>query len=156
MSIQPDHWIRRMAIEHNMIEPFVERQVRQGWSRTAQQLWLRHPRRRRVPHLYLGHRPADRGGSQADRRAGHGVPPAGKSASSRPTALPWRGRWSIPHPANMLTICLGKSTYARCFRGDTRVALVDGTAPTLEEMARAMKRANCSGATVSGHSVVSW
>src|SRR5262249_7777124 len=31
--------------------------------------------------------------------------------------------------------CLGKSTYARCFRGDTRVALVDGTAPTLEEMA---------------------
>jgi dCTP deaminase len=26
------------------------------------------------------------------------------------------------------------STYARCFSGDTRVALVDGTAPTLEEM----------------------
>lgn len=39
-------------------------------------------------------------------------------------------------PRNVLTICLGKSTYARCFRGDTRVALVDGTAPTLEEMAR--------------------
>ena len=28
------------------------------------------------------------------------------------------------------------STYARCFHGETRVALVDGTAPTLEEMAR--------------------
>ncbi len=39
-------------------------------------------------------------------------------------------------PRNVLTVCLGKSTYARCFRGDTRVALVDGTAPTLEEMAR--------------------
>ena len=39
-------------------------------------------------------------------------------------------------PRNVLTCCLGKSTYARCFRGDTRVALVDGTAPTLEEMAR--------------------
>ncbi len=38
-------------------------------------------------------------------------------------------------PRSVLTICLGKSTYARCFRGDTRVALVDGTAPTLEEMA---------------------
>jgi hypothetical protein len=36
----------------------------------------------------------------------------------------------------VLTICLGKSTYARCFSGDTRVALVDGTAPTLEAMAR--------------------
>jgi dCTP deaminase len=39
-------------------------------------------------------------------------------------------------PRSVLTICVGKSTYARCFRGDTRVALVDGTAPTLEEMAR--------------------
>ena len=38
-------------------------------------------------------------------------------------------------PRSVLTICLGKSTYARCFSGDTRVALVDGTAPTLEEMA---------------------
>jgi deoxycytidine triphosphate deaminase len=39
-------------------------------------------------------------------------------------------------PRDVLVICLGKSTYARCFRGDTRVALVDGTSPTLEEMAR--------------------
>ena len=39
----------------------------------------------------------------------------------------------VPH--NISVICIGKSTYARCFRGDTTVALVDGTAPTLEEMA---------------------
>lgn len=39
-------------------------------------------------------------------------------------------------PRSVLTICVGKSSYARCFRGDTRVALVDGTAPTLEEMAK--------------------
>jgi deoxycytidine triphosphate deaminase len=38
-------------------------------------------------------------------------------------------------PRNALVACLGKSTYARCFRGDTRVALVDGSSPTLEEMA---------------------
>jgi hypothetical protein len=37
-------------------------------------------------------------------------------------------------PRDILAACLGKSTYARCFKGDTRVALVDGTAPTLEEM----------------------
>jgi deoxycytidine triphosphate deaminase len=30
MSIKPDHWIRRMALEHGMIEPFVENQVRVG------------------------------------------------------------------------------------------------------------------------------
>jgi dCTP deaminase len=27
MTIQPDHWIRKMAHEHGMIEPFVEKQV---------------------------------------------------------------------------------------------------------------------------------
>ncbi len=30
MSIRPDHWIRRMALEHAMIEPFAESQVREG------------------------------------------------------------------------------------------------------------------------------
>ena len=39
-------------------------------------------------------------------------------------------------PRNVLIVTLGKSTYARCFRGDARVALVDGTSATLEEMAR--------------------
>jgi deoxycytidine triphosphate deaminase len=39
-------------------------------------------------------------------------------------------------PRSVLTVCLGKSTYARCFRGDTQVALVDGTSPTLEEMVK--------------------
>jgi dCTP deaminase len=38
-------------------------------------------------------------------------------------------------PRDILAVCLGKSTYARCFGGNTRVALVDGSAPTLEEMA---------------------
>lgn len=37
-------------------------------------------------------------------------------------------------PDDIMCVVLGKSTYARCFSGDTRVALVDGTAPTLEEM----------------------
>jgi len=41
----------------------------------------------------------------------------------------------IAVPNNISVICIGKSTYARCFRGDTRVALVDGTAPTLADMA---------------------
>ncbi len=30
MSVKPDHWIRRMAREHKMIEPFEDRQVREG------------------------------------------------------------------------------------------------------------------------------
>ena len=30
MGLKPDHWIRKMALEHGMIEPFVEKQVRSG------------------------------------------------------------------------------------------------------------------------------
>jgi dCTP deaminase len=52
-------------------------------------------------------------------------------------------------PSNITIICVGKSTYARCFRGDTRVALVDGTSPTLEEMARRSE----SGEKFWGYSV---
>src|SRR5690606_11845868 len=38
-------------------------------------------------------------------------------------------------PDDTMVIALGKSSYARCFSGDTRVALADGSAPTLAEMA---------------------
>jgi len=30
MGLKPDHWIKKMALEHGMIEPFVDRQVRDG------------------------------------------------------------------------------------------------------------------------------
>ncbi|NDJ75321.1 MAG: dCTP deaminase [Chloroflexi bacterium] len=30
MGLKPDHWIRKMAQEHGMIEPFVDHQVRNG------------------------------------------------------------------------------------------------------------------------------
>jgi deoxycytidine triphosphate deaminase len=38
-------------------------------------------------------------------------------------------------PRDVCCIVMGKSTYARCFRGDTKVALVNGTAISLEDMA---------------------
>ena len=30
MSIKPDNWIKKMALEHQMIEPFVDEQMRGG------------------------------------------------------------------------------------------------------------------------------
>jgi dCTP deaminase len=39
-------------------------------------------------------------------------------------------------PRSTLVVCLGKSTYARCFSGDTRVALANGTSASLEDMTR--------------------
>lgn len=37
-------------------------------------------------------------------------------------------------PRSTLVVCLGKSTYARCFSGDTQVALSNGTSVSLMEM----------------------
>jgi hypothetical protein len=58
---------------------------------------------------------------------------------------------SVPLIHNFVAndLIVHNSTYARCFRGDTRVALVDGTAPSLEEMA---KRAD-SGEIFWGYSI---
>jgi len=30
MGLKPDHWIRKMALEHKMVEPYVDSQVREG------------------------------------------------------------------------------------------------------------------------------
>jgi len=38
-------------------------------------------------------------------------------------------------PETVMVVALGKSTYARCFAGETRVALADGRALTLEQLA---------------------
>jgi deoxycytidine triphosphate deaminase/intein/homing endonuclease len=58
---------------------------------------------------------------------------------------------SVPVIHNFVAndLIVHNSTYARCFRGDTRVALVDGTSPTLEDMA---KRAG-SGEIFWGYSI---
>ncbi|MGL6094776.1 MAG: dCTP deaminase domain-containing protein, partial [Fimbriiglobus sp.] len=52
-------------------------------------------------------------------------------------------------PRDTLAICVGKSTYARCFTGDTAVALVDGSSATLEELTVRAGR----GETLWGYSI---
>ena len=52
-------------------------------------------------------------------------------------------------PKNIMVICLGKSTYARCFTGDTRISLSDGTTPTFLELIDRV----ASGERVWGYSV---
>jgi deoxycytidine triphosphate deaminase len=137
VSIKSDRWIRRMAAEHGMIEPFEPGQVR-----TAQ-----------------GHRIVSYGTSSYgyDVRCAEEFKIFTNINSTivdpknfdEKTFVDFNGPVCIipPNsfalartveffriPRSILTVALGKSTYARCFRGDTRVALVDGTAPTLEEM----------------------
>src|SRR5215216_2489265 len=139
MSIKSDHWIRRMAQEHRMIEPFAPEQVRHsdgekiisygtssyGYDvRCASEFKIFT----NINSTIVDPKNFDEK-SFVDVHAEVCIIPPNSFALARTVEY-------FRIPRNVLTICLGKSTYARCFSGDTRVALVDGTAPTLEEMAR--------------------
>ncbi len=141
MSIKPDHWIRRMALDHHMIEPFVENQVREGVVsfglssygydiRVADEFRIFTPATGQLTVVDP---------KQIDSRAM--APYQGEVCIIPPNSFALaRTVEYFRIPRNVLTICLGKSTYARCFSADTRVALVDGTSPTLEEMCERSQR----------------
>ena len=136
LSIKPDHWIRRMAQEHGMIEPFVERQVRAGvvsYGLSSYGYDIRVADEFRIFTSATGQLTVV-DPKQMDERAM--APYQGEVCIVPPNSFALaRTIEYFRIPRNVLTICLGKSTYARCFRGDTRVSLVHGAAPTLEEMA---------------------
>ena len=135
MSIKPDHWIRRMALEHGMIEPFVENQVRAGvvsYGLSSYGYDVRVADEFRIFTTATGQLTVV-DPKEIDSRAM--APYQGEVCIIPPNSFALaRTIEYFRIPRNVLTICLGKSTYARCFSGDTRVALVDGTAPTLEDM----------------------
>src|SRR5574339_1305868 len=140
MTIKSDAWIRRMAQQHGMIEPFEPGQVRHApdghrivsYGTSSYGYDIRCADEFKVfTNIYstvVDPKNFDER-SFVDIKADVCIIPPNSFALAR----------TVEHfriPRNVLVVCLGKSTYARCFRGDTRVALVDGTAPTLEEMAR--------------------
>ena len=137
MSIKPDHWIRKMALEHGMIEPFVDGQVREGvisYGLSSYGYDIRIANEFRIFTPGLGDLTvvdpkAIDARSMVDFHGTVCVIPPNSFILARTVEY-------FRIPRNVLTVCVGKSTYARCFRGDTRVALVDGSSPTLEEMAR--------------------
>src|SRR5258705_10014018 len=139
MSIKSDNWIRRMAAEKKMIEPFEPDQVRRadngriisygtssyGYDvRCADEFKIFT----NINSTIVDPKEFDEK-NFVDLRADVCIIPPNSFALARTVEY-------LRIPRNVLTICLGKSTYARCFSADTRVALVDGSAPTLEEMAR--------------------
>jgi deoxycytidine triphosphate deaminase len=138
MSIKSDKWIRRMAAEHGMIEPFEAGQVRHAgghkivsYGTSSYGYDVRCSDEFKIftnVHSTVVDPKAFDEKSFVNFQGSVCIIPPNSFALAR----------TVEHfriPRNVLTVCLGKSTYARCFRGDTRVALVDGTAPTLEDMA---------------------
>ena len=113
MSIKSDRWIRRMSLEHKMIEPFVEGQVNKGCVsfglssygydiRVGDEFKIFTNVRSSVidPKAFTPESFVDFQGEVCI------VPP--KSFALAKTVEYFR------IPRNVLTICVGKSTYARC------------------------------------------
>jgi dCTP deaminase len=113
MGLKPDHWIRKMALEQGMIEPFADRQVREGvisYGVSSYGYDMRVSNEFKVftnvfsavvdPKNFSPE-------SFVDIQADVCIIPPNSFALAR----------SIEYfriPRSVLTICLGKSTYARC------------------------------------------
>ncbi len=115
MSIKPDRWIRKMCIEHRMIEPFEEKQVREGVIsygvssygydiRVADEFKIFT----NVNSTVVDPKHVDPA-SMVDVRGAVCIVPPNSFALARTVEY-------FRIPRNVLTICVGK-----CLSGDTRV-----------------------------------
>lgn len=112
-GLLPDHAIRRLALEHGMIEPFVEKQTREGVisyglssygydARAADEFKIFT----NVDNALVD--PKDFSAqSFVDRKTDICVIPPNSFALTRSVEY-------FRIPEDVLVICLGKSTYARC------------------------------------------
>jgi dCTP deaminase len=113
MTVKPDHWIRKMCLEHRMIDPYEEKQVREGVIsfgvssygydiRVADEFKIFT----NVNSTVVDPKHVD-ARNMVDFRGDVCIVPPNSFALAR----------SIEYfriPRNVITICLGKSTYARC------------------------------------------
>ena len=113
MGLKPDHWIRKMATEHRMIEPFEPGQVRDGQIsfgvssygydiRVADEYMIfTNVYSAVVDPKHFDPR------SMVEYKGEVCVIPPNSFALARTVEY-------FRIPRNVLTVCLGKSTYARC------------------------------------------
>ena len=113
MGLKPDHWIRKMAKEHKMIEPYVDTQERKGvisYGVSSYGYDLRVADEFKIFTNVFGATVDPKHfdpKSMVDFSGDICIVPPNSFALAR----------SIEYfriPRGVLTICLGKSTYARC------------------------------------------
>ncbi len=113
MGLKPDHWIRKMALEHRMIDPFEPGQVRDGVIsfgvssygydiRVADEFKIFT----NVYSAVVDPKHFDPN-SMVDYKGDVCVIPPNSFALARTIEY-------FRIPRDVLTVCLGKSTYARC------------------------------------------
>ena len=111
--IKSDRWIRQMATEHGMIEPFLEKQVGQGVISFGLSSYGYDMRVARQFRIFTNVNSAVVDPKQFDDRSF--VEFEGDVAIVPPNSFALAT--SVEYfriPRNVLTICVGKSTYARC------------------------------------------
>jgi dCTP deaminase len=113
MGLKPDHWIRKMAQEHAMIEPFVDHQVREGvisFGLSSYGYDIRVAEEFKIfTNVYsavVDPKKFDRA-SMVDFNGEVCVIPPNSFALARTVEY-------FRIPRGVLTLCVGKSTYARC------------------------------------------
>lgn len=113
MAIKSDRWIRRMALDHDMINPFNEKQIREGvisYGLSSYGYDLRVADEFKiftnVNNAIVDPKKFDEK-SFVDVRSDCCIVPPNSFALARSVEY-------FKIPRDVLTICVGKSTYARC------------------------------------------
>ncbi|MBZ0297886.1 MAG: dCTP deaminase, partial [Anaerolineae bacterium] len=113
MGLKPDHWIREMSLTHGMIEPFEEKQVRQGvisYGVSSYGYDMRVADEFKIftnVHSAIVDPKAFSPASFVDFQGDICVVPPNSFALARSVEY-------FRIPRKVLTVTLGKSTYARC------------------------------------------
>jgi len=113
MGLKPDHWIRKMAKEQQMIEPFVDRQMREGVISYGVSSYGYDIRVSDVFKIFTNVYSATVDPKNFDVRSM--VDFQGDVCTIPPNSFALaRSVEYFRIPRGVLTVCLGKSTYARC------------------------------------------
>jgi len=113
MSIKSDRWIRRQARDHRMIEPFADSQVREGVISYGVSSYGYDMRVAPEFKIFTNVLSAVVDPKQFDSRSF--VEFAGPVCMVPPNSFALaRSVEYFRIPRNVLTVCVGKSTYARC------------------------------------------
>jgi dCTP deaminase len=113
MAIKSDRWIRRMAVEHDMINPFNDRQVREGVISYGLSSYGYDLRVADEFKIFTNVNSAIVDPKNFDQRSFIDV--KGPSVLIPPNSFALaRSVEYFKIPRDVLTICVGKSTYARC------------------------------------------
>lgn len=113
MGVKPDSWIRKMALEHKMIEPFVDHQVRHdviSYGLSSYGYDIRVTDEFKIftnVHSAIVDPKHFNSESFIDFKGDVCVIPPNSFVLARTVEY-------FRIPRNVMTICLGKSTYARC------------------------------------------